>query len=194
MNSIKELSPAPAYDVSSSLLAFESGDLDRECTIELFQHLVDSGLAWQLQGYYGRAARDLIEAGEVTRPAPTIHTLPVAGRLVHNDPEVAHIGPFVGVQYEAVIEFKLARRPSRRFHIFTYRAYSACGLIGHECNGVAVCDIDKGQVLCDEIAKQRSGYHGASKEQAERVLRFIGTSWQEFRQFINSNPRARYSI
>jgi hypothetical protein len=194
VNCVKEEPPAPTYDVTTALLAFEGGELDEQGTVELFQHLVDSGLAWQLQGHYGRCAQALIDHGRVTRPAQKAHALPEASKLVHHDLAVNSIGPFVGVDYEAVIEFKLARRPSRRFHVFTYRAYNACGLVGHECNGVAVCDINKGQVLCDEIAKQSSGYFGASKQQAERVLRFVGTPWQEFRQFINSNPRARYSI
>jgi hypothetical protein len=45
------------------IMAFESGDLDFEATIELFQELIDSGLAWQLQGSYGRTARALIDEG-----------------------------------------------------------------------------------------------------------------------------------
>jgi hypothetical protein len=45
------------------IMAFESGDLDFETTIELFQELIDSGLAWQLQGSYGRTARALIDEG-----------------------------------------------------------------------------------------------------------------------------------
>jgi len=53
----------PVYDQVSAIIAFESGELDDAGTIELFQHLIDSGLAWQLQGYYGRTARDLINAG-----------------------------------------------------------------------------------------------------------------------------------
>ena len=45
------------------IIAFEQGDLDENGIIELFQELIDSGLVWQLQGSYGRMARNLIEAG-----------------------------------------------------------------------------------------------------------------------------------
>ena len=44
-------------------MAFESGELDEESILELFQELIDSGLAWQLQGSYGRIAQNLIDAG-----------------------------------------------------------------------------------------------------------------------------------
>jgi len=45
---------------------FEEGtELDR---IAAWQHLVDTGLAWRLQGSFGRAAMRMIEAG-VIRPA-----------------------------------------------------------------------------------------------------------------------------
>jgi hypothetical protein len=50
-----------------AIMAFESGDLDDDGIIDLFQKLIDSGLAWKLQGSYGRTATALINAGYCTR-------------------------------------------------------------------------------------------------------------------------------
>lgn len=58
---------APAFDLTGSIITFEQGELDQDGVVELFQHLVDTGLAWSLQGSYGRCATALIEAGLVTR-------------------------------------------------------------------------------------------------------------------------------
>ena len=38
---------------------------NEEQVIEAWQHLVDTGLAWQLQGWFGRTAAQLIESGIV---------------------------------------------------------------------------------------------------------------------------------
>jgi hypothetical protein len=54
------------YDITSAIIDFESGNLNNDKIVELFQHLVDTGMAWQLQGEYGRTAKALIEAGLVT--------------------------------------------------------------------------------------------------------------------------------
>lgn len=50
------------------IIAYEQGDLTPAETVDLFQSLVDNGMAWQLQGHYGRTARDFIESGEVIPP------------------------------------------------------------------------------------------------------------------------------
>lgn len=50
-------------DQVGKIMAFEQGDLDEDGVIELFQELIDSGLAWKLQGSYGRMASALIENG-----------------------------------------------------------------------------------------------------------------------------------
>jgi hypothetical protein len=47
------------------MIAWENGELDDDHTVALFQSLVDSGMAWQLQGMYGRQAAALIDAGLV---------------------------------------------------------------------------------------------------------------------------------
>jgi hypothetical protein len=54
-------------DLTSAIIAFENGELEMEEIIELFQTLVDTGLEAQLQGSYGRAARDLYEQGLIKR-------------------------------------------------------------------------------------------------------------------------------
>jgi len=48
------------------IISYENGALSEEETVEMFQSLIDSGLAWSLQGSYGRKAEQLIEAGHCT--------------------------------------------------------------------------------------------------------------------------------
>lgn len=46
-----------------AIIEYEQGELNEEATIDLFQELVSTGMAWQLQGHYGRTARALLDAG-----------------------------------------------------------------------------------------------------------------------------------
>jgi hypothetical protein len=60
-------------DITSKIIAYECGDLnDMEC-IELFSELVKNGMAWSLQGHYGRAAKQLIDQ-----------------RILHSDGNINH--------------------------------------------------------------------------------------------------------
>tara|TARA_R110000796_G_scaffold8930_4_gene30740 strand:+ start:1232 stop:1420 length:189 start_codon:yes stop_codon:yes gene_type:complete len=52
-------------DITERMISYESGELDQQQTLSLFQELINSGLAWQLQGHYGRTATALIDAGLV---------------------------------------------------------------------------------------------------------------------------------
>jgi hypothetical protein len=49
--------------VINQVIAYEQGELDEEGIIDMFQQLINSGLAWQMQGSYGRTAKALIDAG-----------------------------------------------------------------------------------------------------------------------------------
>ena len=51
------------FDLTGQIIAYEQGELEEDEIIELFQYLIDTGLAWRLQGSYGRRAVELIEAG-----------------------------------------------------------------------------------------------------------------------------------
>lgn len=51
------------FDVIEYLIRYDEGDLDKDEFIALFQYLIDTGMAWSLQGSIGRTAAALIENG-----------------------------------------------------------------------------------------------------------------------------------
>jgi len=61
------------YDLTGAIIAYEQGDLDEAGSLELFQELVNNGMAWTLQGHYGRTAAALIEAGHITAKEGLYH-------------------------------------------------------------------------------------------------------------------------
>lgn len=56
------------YDAIGIAEGFVECDSEEEY-LAAWQHLVDTGLAWSLQGWFGRTARDLIEAGVINAKA-----------------------------------------------------------------------------------------------------------------------------
>lgn len=52
----------------NDIIAYENGDMDEDQIINFFQELIDSGMAWTLQGHYGRMAMNLIEDGVCALP------------------------------------------------------------------------------------------------------------------------------
>ncbi len=51
------------FDTVSFIMDYEQGNIDADDLIVGFQYLIDSGMAWTLQGHYGRVATQLIERG-----------------------------------------------------------------------------------------------------------------------------------
>lgn len=55
-------------ELVNQIIAYESGKMSEEEAVRFFQELIDTDMAWQLQGSYGRTAQALIKAGLVTLP------------------------------------------------------------------------------------------------------------------------------
>lgn len=56
-------------NLSEMIIAYEQGELTPDEETILFQELVDTGLAWQLQGHYGRTAMNMVQQGLITLPS-----------------------------------------------------------------------------------------------------------------------------
>ena len=45
------------------IMDYESGEMEYDDAIAMFQEMINSGEVWHLQGSYGRTAHSLIQAG-----------------------------------------------------------------------------------------------------------------------------------
>ena len=50
------------------LIRYENDEMTNEEEVVFFQKLIDTGMAWTLQGHYGRQAQRYIEEGFCTDP------------------------------------------------------------------------------------------------------------------------------
>ena len=51
-------------EMVDQIIRYENGEMETEEVVPFFQQLINNGLAWELQGHYGRTAAQLIEMGE----------------------------------------------------------------------------------------------------------------------------------
>ena len=65
-NVCKAVAEGTPYDLVGAIMSYEQGDLSARGTLDLFAHLIKTGMAWTLQGAYGRAAASLIEQDYIT--------------------------------------------------------------------------------------------------------------------------------
>lgn len=55
------------FDTVGMIMDYEAGEMELPEIVNFFSHLVKTGMAWTLQGSYGRTAMTLIEAGYLTK-------------------------------------------------------------------------------------------------------------------------------
>lgn len=51
----------------TNIMAWENGEMSEVDEIKFFSELIATGMAWQLQGCYGRAAMSFMENGIISR-------------------------------------------------------------------------------------------------------------------------------
>jgi hypothetical protein len=51
-----------------AVMNVEMGRCDEDTYIKSMQHLIDTAIVWRLQGFFGRRAVEMIEAGVCTAP------------------------------------------------------------------------------------------------------------------------------
>lgn len=54
-------------DITSKIIEFELGGLNDAEVVELFAELIRNGMAWSLQGHYGRTASSMIEMNLISK-------------------------------------------------------------------------------------------------------------------------------
>ena len=57
--------------ITSKIIEFETEGLSMGEATDLFVDLLNSGLAWKLQGFYGRMAQDFLDKGWIVKPSQT---------------------------------------------------------------------------------------------------------------------------
>ncbi len=51
------------YTACAAVEGFDGEEHDKDELLDAWQYLIDTGLAWSLQGWYGREASNLIDTG-----------------------------------------------------------------------------------------------------------------------------------
>lgn len=62
-------------DLTSKIIEYEDGELEDCEILELFSELIKNGMAWTLQGHYGRTATRLIDAGYLDKEGTILRTV-----------------------------------------------------------------------------------------------------------------------
>lgn len=70
------MTDAPMTTFRATMIAEGVEEADEQLELEAWQHLIDTGACWSLQGWFGRRAVELIEDGICTpTPNPPLPTV-----------------------------------------------------------------------------------------------------------------------
>ena len=64
-NNIRREKLIDLNNLLASMNKYEKDELNEEETTQFFQLLLDTGLAWELQGHYGRITNALLQNGNI---------------------------------------------------------------------------------------------------------------------------------
>jgi hypothetical protein len=65
---------ADKHDLVQRIIDFEMGEMQtEEEVLDFFQDLINTGMAWRLQGSYGRTAASLIDQGLLSDGPKVVH-------------------------------------------------------------------------------------------------------------------------
>jgi hypothetical protein len=71
MSNLKETAP---QELVTSIILYENGEFQEvDDVLTLFSALIKTGLAWRLQGHYGRTARHLIDIKAIAEDGTIIY-------------------------------------------------------------------------------------------------------------------------
>lgn len=101
-----------------------------------------------------------------------------------------NIAPYMYVSADAIKELS----DGRKFRVIIYGAYNALGLIGTECNGIAILNEIERDVVADEVLKANSGYDTPTLLQKKAFNTLINATDAKFIEYVNTRERLRYSI
>lgn len=171
------------------MIQYEGAEMDDDEAINGFQHLINTGLVWSLQGHYGRTANSLIENGYCKK------VVDIEEKPTENESnQIKNIHPYTWVTNDKTVEYE----GGQKLRFIIYGAYNAMGLIGSECNGIAILNENARDIVADEIGKTSSFAYNSSntapKSLVEKFNQLTSMTYEQVKSFINESPRKRYSL
>lgn len=99
----------------------------------------------------------------------------------------ARLGPYMYVTLD-----KFRKVGNKEYRIVLYGAYNAMGLIGTECNGLAIFSNTDREVICDQVACEP--FRAPTQNQKTLAQYLLECTEAEFRATVNAFPRLRHTV